>query len=83
VLESLANRGAQVDYHDPLVPEISLLGNKLRSSPLPASGDPIYDLAIVLVPQEQVRWESVLTSASVVFDCCNALGKRDPRVVRL
>ncbi|HEY7874622.1 MAG TPA: nucleotide sugar dehydrogenase [Actinomycetota bacterium] len=83
VLDSLRARGAGVDYHDPLVPEIQLDGETLRSVALPEGGEVPYDIVLVLVPQEKVDWDAVVAAAPVVFDCCNALGKRDPRVVRL
>jgi UDP-N-acetyl-D-glucosamine dehydrogenase len=84
VLETLIERGALIEYHDPLVDEIVLGGHKLTSVSLPGTGEePPYDLAVVLVPQEGVDWDRVLGAAPVIFDCCNALGKRDPRVVRL
>ena len=82
VLSSLAERGASVAYHDPLVPSATIGGTVQASVEIGDAAD-AYDLTIVLVPQEQVDWDHVIATAPVVFDCCNALGKRDPRIVRL
>ena len=41
------------------------------------------DLVIVLVEQEGVDHQVIGAEAPLVFDCCNALGKRNGKVVRL
>ncbi len=82
VLSVLAERGAEVAYHDPLVPEVKLNGRTLRTTSLGKGTLAEFDVVVVLVPQEKVDWE-LIADAPLVFDCCNALGKRGPNVIRL
>ena len=83
ILRDLAEQGAKVDYHDPLVPEIEVLGRRARSVPLTPKVLRRQDLVLVLVPQAGVDWDLVAREAPLVFDCCNALRRSGGRVVRL
>lgn len=82
VLDSLAAKGAKVAYHDPLVPEVEIAGEPSRSIPLTAKALREADIVVALVPQIDVDWDLVAGEAALVLDCCNALGKRGPNVVR-
>jgi len=79
VLSSLLLRGAEVSYHDPLVPELDMGGKRLTSVPLDAETIGQCDLVVVLIPQVGVNW-NVVATAPLVLDCCNALGGRVPRL---
>lgn len=81
ILGALAKRGAQVDYHDPLVPEAVLYGERRASVPLPAAVQGA-DLVVVFVPQAEVDWSQV-EQATKVLDCCNALRTKRDNVERL
>jgi UDP-N-acetyl-D-glucosamine dehydrogenase len=83
VLSELARRGADLSYHDPLVPEIDLAGRRYKSRALTASALANSDLVVVLTPQVGVDWELIARDAPFVLDCCNALGKRGGTVTRL
>lgn len=82
-LEAMAALGASVVYHDPLVPEVSVAGRLLRSMPATPKTVQSCDLVVVFMRQKQVDWTSIITHASAVLDCCNALGRDDDKVVRL
>lgn len=84
VLTTLAMRGADVSFHDPMVTEANIGGHHKHSVPLTKDTLSQQDLVIVLVRQEGVDWDLIARKASVTFDCCNALGRRDQQnVVRL
>lgn len=79
VLASLLLRGADVSYHDPLVPNLDIGGKKLTSVDLDPGFLAAQDLVVILVPQTGVDWNAV-AEAPLVFDCCNALGGRVARL---
>lgn len=83
VLEALGAMGADVAYHDPLVPEVELAGSRMSSQGLTQEGLRGSDLVLILVPQEGVDWELIATTAPLVFDCCNALKRKGGNVHRL
>jgi nucleotide sugar dehydrogenase len=82
VLEGLKKRGANVEYHDPLVGETTVAGGRMESVEINETVIKDYDLVVVLVPQHGIDWD-VMAMAPCVLDCCNALGKRGGNVVRL
>lgn len=79
ILASLLLRGAEISYHDPLVPEIDIGGKTLTSVRLDASAVAQSDLVVVFVPQTGIDWDLV-ANAALALDCCNALGGRVPRL---
>jgi UDP-N-acetyl-D-glucosamine dehydrogenase len=83
ILGELLRRGSQVSYHDPLVPEV-LIGNELQTS-VELSPELLQDqdLILILVPQHNIDWEQVASESTLVFDCCNALGKKSEHIIRL
>ena len=83
VLGKLLKRGADVSYHDPLVRKVTVEGRRLESVALSPDLLRRQDLVLVLVKQEGVEWELVVREAPVIFDCCNAIGKRNEKVTRL
>jgi UDP-N-acetyl-D-glucosamine dehydrogenase len=83
VLSILARRGAEVSYHDPLVPTVSFDGDEMNSVPLSKTLLAEQDLVIVFVPQVEIDWKLVGETSPLVLDCCNALKRKDARVVRL
>lgn len=76
ILERLVQKGADVAYHDPLVPEVRILGEKLVSVSIDPKELASYDIVIVFVPQVDVQWEDVALHSRVVFDCCNVVDRR-------
>jgi UDP-N-acetyl-D-glucosamine dehydrogenase len=83
IMADLADRGARVSYHDPLVPEISVAGRTRRSTAMTPDRLREADVVVILTPQVGVDWRLVEREGRLVFDCCNALGKRNGKVVRL
>ena len=83
VLSLLRRRGAEVAYHDPLVPEATVDAETLRSVPLDRETLAAQDLVVALIPQTGVDWDLVAREAPAVLDCCNALRRRGPGVTRL
>lgn len=83
VLSALVDQGAEVSFHDPLVPSINLGGSDLSSEPLTRDSLRVADVVVILVPQEGVDWELIATEAELVFDCCNALKRTGGAIHRL
>ena len=83
VMERLAKQGAYMSYHDPLVTEIDIEGSTLSSIPVDAASLREQDIVIILVAQIGVDWELIATEAPLVLDCCNALGRKTDRIMRL
>jgi UDP-N-acetyl-D-glucosamine dehydrogenase len=83
ILARLSARGAQVSYHDPFVPELRVGTTELASEPLSRETIEQQDLIVILIPQQNVDWDAVVDHAGLIFDCCNAVGRRHPSVVRL
>jgi UDP-N-acetyl-D-glucosamine dehydrogenase len=83
ILKELTLRGAEVNYHDPLVPSIDIAGEVMKSVELSSDALTRYDVVIIFVPQNGVDWNSIAEHARVVFDCCNALGRTGGNVHRL
>ena len=83
VLSMLAHRGAEIAYHDPLVPRAEIGGRQMKSTALTARTLSRQHVVCALVPQVDVDWDLVARASPVVFDACNALRGRDGAVVRL
>ncbi|MEA2461620.1 MAG: UDP-N-acetyl-D-glucosamine dehydrogenase [Actinomycetota bacterium] len=84
ILASLQERGAAIEYHDPLVPEVEVAGTTFRSIELTSETIQDFDLVVIFVPQAQVDWELLASDARRILDCCNALGRRaSERITRL
>ena len=72
VLSGLYKRGAIVDYHDPLVAEVTIQAMPQKSVPLTSDVVEGYDLVVVFIAQEGVDWELLRRASAALFDCCNA-----------
>jgi nucleotide sugar dehydrogenase len=83
VLHKLKARGAQVSYHDPLVPAISSAEGQLTSVHLDPALIQEQDLVLVLIAQRGVDWHVLARESPILLDCCNAMGIRNERVIRL
>ena len=80
LMELLEHRGAAVDYHDPLVPEIPAnrdhpkLGGR-RSVGLDRDHLSEYDVVLIATDHDVVDY-SALSAARLVVDCRNACARR-------
>jgi UDP-N-acetyl-D-glucosamine dehydrogenase len=81
VMEILLSQGAEVEYHDPFVPEVrlasSLFGDdhgavSRKSVPLESKRIMAADCVAVLVGHSAVDYGMVLANAQTVFDAVNA-----------
>jgi UDP-N-acetyl-D-glucosamine dehydrogenase len=87
VIEKLAERGAQVTYHDPFVPEMHLEGNGhlMASVALTEAAVQAADAVVIVTDHRQVDYAWVVDHARLVVDTRNVtrgLGER-ANVVRL
>jgi UDP-N-acetyl-D-glucosamine dehydrogenase len=84
VLEKLAERGAVVSYHDPLVPQVVLGELVLQSMPLDDETVRSQDCVVILTAHEGIDVQALVNGASLVFDTRGVtLGIDAPTVVRL
>jgi UDP-N-acetyl-D-glucosamine dehydrogenase len=74
VMELLEQEGAQVDFSDPLVVELSIGGSRHKAMPLDALSLDDVDLVVVLVRNSAWPVDAILESRVPVFDAVNALG---------
>ena len=81
ILRLLHERGADLAYHDPHVPELPELG--LRSAELPTAADGA-DLALIVTAHPGVDHERIVRDAPLVVDLRGVTrGVEQPSVVRL
>ncbi|MEK9144269.1 MAG: nucleotide sugar dehydrogenase, partial [Elusimicrobiota bacterium] len=84
VIKLLLDLGAEVSYHDPHVPALTIGGKKMRSAPLTPSSLRRADLVAVLTAHSGVDYGLVVRRAKLVFDARNAAkGLRAPGLFRL
>jgi UDP-N-acetyl-D-glucosamine dehydrogenase len=83
VIQLLQNRGANVIYHDPYVPEIVFERKSLQSVPL-KQGLAEADCAVIITNHSNIDYSLVEHSAKVVLDTRNATrGIKSPKIIRL
>jgi nucleotide sugar dehydrogenase len=68
VLQLLVERGAAVEYHDPMVPRFQEHGRDLHSVPLTEEGLDAADLVLILTDHAAVDYGFVLRHARLVLD---------------
>ncbi len=86
IMELLEKRGAEVMYHDPNVPQITLVnpGGTLTSTPLTEEMLSSIDCVIIATDHSAVDYARVVARAPLVLDTRNVLrGYTSPHVVRL
>lgn len=82
ILQLLADRGADVRYHDPHVPELHLDGGSYRSEPLSGENLAEADAVLITTDHSDVDYDLVLERADIIVDPRNALaGKRGRAIV--
>jgi UDP-N-acetyl-D-glucosamine dehydrogenase len=88
VMEILRSEGAHVQYHDALVPEVTLAnalfarngeGSRLLSVELNPTIVSRADCVVILVGHSRVDYEMVLANARLIFDAANMTGSRESR----
>lgn len=86
LMELLEKSGAEVTYHDPHVPQITLTnpGGQLTSTPLTDDTLAAVDCVIIATDHSAVDYERIIAKAPLIIDTRNVLrGTNDPDVVRL
>ena len=84
VLERLAAKGAQIAFHDPYVPAVTIAGEPLSS----VTPDPetlgTFDAVVLLTPHPQIDLHAIVGGSKLVFDARGAtVGIDEPHVERL
>lgn len=90
LLELLRLRGAQVDYHDPLIGQVPSTRNYaalegLRSVALSAEAIASYDVVLIATDHDMVDYDLVARQAKLIVDTRNVMaraGHSDPRIVK-
>ncbi len=84
IIHLLRAQGAEVNYHDPYVPDLAHEGFNLRSIPLTETAVTAADCVIIVTNHANLDWHLVARHASLIVDARNALpGKANGRVVPL
>ncbi|WP_309121820.1 nucleotide sugar dehydrogenase [Paenibacillus sp.] len=78
VMEILAERGARVTYHDPLVPSVSVGGRRYDSVELTPDALRSADCAVLLMDHSNLPIASIVAHARLVFDTRRATGALGP-----
>jgi UDP-N-acetyl-D-glucosamine dehydrogenase len=76
VLNRLARSGAQVAYHDPHVPEVTIGGEILESVELRPEVLAAHDCVAILTAHSDVDYELLISHAPLVFDTRGIIGGR-------
>ena len=78
ILETLARKGAAVEYHDPLVPAVQV-GTTTRESIAWSAADlGGRDVVLILTPHDGYDWKAIVRDARLVVDTRNATGGLSP-----
>jgi UDP-N-acetyl-D-glucosamine dehydrogenase len=72
IIEILAAKGAQVAYHDPHVPTITV--NGVRYESVRALRPAEHDVVLVLTPHDGYDWPALAREAKLIIDTRNATG---------
>ncbi len=84
VIGELKRLGAEIQYHDPHVPELEVAGRTYRSTPLNPQAIEAQDCAIIVTDHDAVPVGRLVEYAPLVFDGRNATAGIDtPHVYRL
>jgi len=84
IMQTLTDRGAQVDYSDPYVPTLSFAGRTLRSVPLTPARLRRYDCVVIATAHARLPYGDIVRHSRGVVDTRNALrGRRSKKIVRL
>jgi UDP-N-acetyl-D-glucosamine dehydrogenase len=79
VIQLLAEKGAQVRYHDPLVPSLRQEGQDLDSVPLDERLLADSDVVVIVTDHTGVDYDLIRRSGRPVLDTRNVLGRTVPQ----
>ncbi len=84
IMETLRERGAKVDYSDPYVASLMLVGKKMKHVPLTPANLKKYDCTVIATAHKEFNYSMILRNSRGVVDTRNALkGKKSPKITRL
>lgn len=86
VIGLLEQKGAQISYHDPFIPEIQNEEQKMSCVPDLYEAVRQSDCIVIITNHSNYDYEAILEEANLIVDTRNALGdsgKDNPKVVRL
>jgi len=84
IITELTAWDADVEYHDPYVPEIEVKNGTFRSVPLTADRLRAADCVVLVTDHDAIDLNTLVTESKLVFDTRNATDGADhPNVVRL
>jgi UDP-N-acetyl-D-glucosamine dehydrogenase len=78
IIELLAERGAKVSYHDPLVPvfpNMRAYQFDMKSVPLDEATLRNADCVLIVTDHEVTDWDAIATHAPLIVDTRNAMGR--------
>lgn len=75
IIRLLAAKGAEVSYHDPLVPSLRQEGQPMESAPLSAELLAAADLIVIVTDHSGVDYDLIRKSGRPVLDTRNVLGR--------
>lgn len=83
IIDLLIKNGANVVYHDPMIPEFSYNGVQYFS--LELSDEMLYsiDLVIIMTAHDNVDYDKIKAESSLIFDTRNVYKKQADNIVRL
>jgi len=84
VITRLKEKGANIQYHDPYVPEYRQDGEKVQSTPLTSEGVKAADAVLILSGHSNVDYDMVCENAPLVLDTRNVVdADSSSRIVKL
>lgn len=84
IITKLSERDADVEYHDPHVPELDVGESTYTSVPLTGDRLNAADCVVLVTDHTAIDMDLIVDEASLVFDTRNATDQRDaPHVVKL
>jgi UDP-N-acetyl-D-glucosamine dehydrogenase len=83
VMELLHQKGAQLSYHDPYIPSLSLGKLELRSKPIDRGRLKAYDCVVILTDHRVFDYPRIVSESKLIVDTRNALkGIRQKKIFR-
>jgi UDP-N-acetyl-D-glucosamine dehydrogenase len=82
IIQLLQDRGGNISYHDPLVPDLSHEGIPLQSSELTEERLAQADCVVVVTNHDSYDWQWLVDHAGLVIDTRNALKSTQPSRAR-
>jgi UDP-N-acetyl-D-glucosamine dehydrogenase len=84
IIESLKAKGAEVFYHDPLIPYLRINHLNLKSLDLSPDKLSSFDCVVIATDHSRIDYGLILRQARIIFDTRNAYkALKDDKVIRL